>query len=49
VEVFPTRAEAMNRESQIKRRKSKRYIENLIEENQGDWRKLVGMKDGEVG
>jgi putative endonuclease len=49
VEVFPTRAEAMNRESQIKQRKSKRYIEKLIEQNQGDWRKLAGMKDSEVG
>jgi len=49
VEVYSTRAEAMKREREIKRRKSRRYIEKLLETNDGAWRKLVDKKDLEVG
>ena len=49
VETFPTRAEAMKREREIKRRKSRRYIERLLELNNGAWKKLVDIKDLEVG
>ena len=49
VEVFSTRSEAMKRETLIKKRKSRKYIEKLIDENQGEWRKKVGKKDDEVG
>ncbi len=43
-EAFRTRAEAMRREREIKKRKSKRYIEKLIEKSNGAWKEL--LKDG---
>jgi predicted GIY-YIG superfamily endonuclease len=39
----------MKREREIKRRKSRRYIERLLELNNGAWKKLVDIKDLEVG
>jgi putative endonuclease len=48
VEVFSTRSEAMKRECLIKKRKSRKYIEKLIDEDHGEWRKKMGKKDDEV-
>jgi len=49
IEVFSTRSEAMKRERKIKSRKSRRYIERLLEMSDGAWRKLVKKQDLEVG
>ena len=49
IEVFSTRSEAMKRERKIKSRKSRRYIERLLETSDGAWRKLVKKQDLEVG
>ena len=49
VEVFSTRGEAMKREREIKSRKSRRYIERLVNQSKGKWRSLLGEKDDQVG
>ena len=49
VEVFSTRGEAMRREGEIKRRKSRRYIERLVSQSNGSWRVLLSKRVGEVG
>jgi putative endonuclease len=48
VETFLSRSDAMARERQIKSRKSKKYIERLIESDDGKWRERISV-DGEVG
>ena len=49
VEVFSTRAEAMKREREIKGRKSKRYINKLLETDNESWKNLVDKKVLDVG
>ncbi len=48
-ESYPTRAEAMKREKEIKKRKNKRFIVNLIEKSDGAWRDRAAQLDSNVG